>query len=72
MSARIFNVLPPSTSDSAQTKDRRWLPGQRTDCEDGIEIEAPLYLYLLFAAPDEDFAGLQATLNRLVNSLQLR
>jgi hypothetical protein len=30
------------------------------------------YLYLLFVAPDEDFAGLQATSNRMMNSLQLR
>jgi hypothetical protein len=30
------------------------------------------YLYLLFVAPDEDFAGLQATFNRMMNSLQLR
>ena len=53
-------------------KDRRRLPGQRADCEDGIEIEAPLYLYLLFVAPDDDFAALQATFNRMMNSLQLR
>jgi hypothetical protein len=30
------------------------------------------YLYLLFVAPDEDFAGLQTTFNRMMNSLQLR
>ena len=30
------------------------------------------YIYLLFVAPDEDFAGLQATFNRMMNSLQLR
>ena len=30
------------------------------------------YLYLLIVAPVEDFAGLQATFNRMMNSLQLR
>jgi hypothetical protein len=30
------------------------------------------YLYLLLVAPDEDFTGLQATFNRMINSLQLR
>lgn len=30
------------------------------------------YLYLLFVAPNEDFVRLQATFNRMMNSLQLR
>jgi len=68
MAARIFNASPSSTSDSTQTKIGDGCRGGARTAKDGIEIEAPLYLYLLFAAPDEDFAGLQATFNRM-NSL---
>jgi hypothetical protein len=30
------------------------------------------FLYLVFVAPDDDFRGLQATFDRMMNSLQLR